>query len=158
MVLIEFTPHKVALGQKGMELIEDWHVTVPTLKNWKDNKIVRTWSRHSTTFPKIFQLCVIWVIWLNYFIVCYYHVTYEFQSKSTIYSCLNIKELFARNRCHIWSLSDCNKIQTHSNLVCKKTFSQTGQMIELCCEYSSVRFIWLYDIIMPCTNFRVNLK
>ena len=36
------------------------------------------------------------------------------------------------------------------------TFSQTGQMIELCCEYLSVRCIWLYIIIMSHTSFRVN--
>ena len=35
-------------------------------------------------------------------------------------------------------------------------FSQTGQMIELCCEYLSVRCIWLYVIIMSRTSFRVN--
>ena len=29
--------------------------------------------------------------------VCY-HVTYAFQSKSALYSCLNVKELLARNR------------------------------------------------------------
>ena len=30
--------------------------------------------------------------------VCSYHVTYAFQSESTLYSCLNVKELLARNR------------------------------------------------------------
>ena len=39
---------------------------------------------------------------------CSYHATYAFRSKSTLYSCLNAKELLARNRCEIWSLSDCN--------------------------------------------------
>ena len=34
-------------------------------------------------------------------IVCFYHVTYEFESESTLYSCLNVKELLARSRCHI---------------------------------------------------------
>ena len=33
--------------------------------------------------------------------VCYYHVTYAFQSKSTLYSCLTVKELLARNRLDI---------------------------------------------------------
>ena len=32
---------------------------------------------------------------------CSYHVTYAFQSESTLYSCLNVKELLARNRCEI---------------------------------------------------------
>ena len=30
--------------------------------------------------------------------VCSCHVTYVFQSESTLYICLNVKELFARNR------------------------------------------------------------
>ena len=36
-------------------------------------------------------------------------------------------------------------------------FSQTDQMFELCCDYLTVRCIWLYVIIMSCTRFRVNL-
>ena len=37
-------------------------------------------------------------------IVCYYyHVTYVFQSESTLYGCLNIMELLARNRRDIGS-------------------------------------------------------
>ena len=38
-------------------------------------------------------------------IVCY-HVTYSFQSESTLYSCLNVKECLAGNRCDIWSSRD----------------------------------------------------
>ena len=34
-------------------------------------------------------------------VVCYYHVTYAFQSESTLYSCLNVKELLAQNRLDI---------------------------------------------------------
>ena len=30
--------------------------------------------------------------------VCFYHVTYAFQSESTLCSCLNVKELLARSR------------------------------------------------------------
>ena len=37
-----------------------------------------------------------------------------------------------------------------------QTFSQTGQLIELCCKYLSVRCIWLYVLIMSRTYFRVN--
>ena len=43
--------------------------------------------------------------------VCY-HVTYAFHSESTLYSCLNVKELLTRNRCDIWCLSDNNGIRT----------------------------------------------
>ena len=37
--------------------------------------------------------------------VCY-HVTYSFQSESTLYSCLNVKQRLAGNRCDIWSSHD----------------------------------------------------
>ena len=36
--------------------------------------------------------------------VCYYHVTYQFLSESTVYSCLNVKELLDWNRSYIRSL------------------------------------------------------
>ena len=49
--------------------------------------------------------------------VCFYHVTYEFESQSTLYSCLNVKELLARSKRHIWRLSDCNGTRTHNHLV-----------------------------------------
>ena len=35
-------------------------------------------------------------------------------------------------------------------------FFETDQMIELSCEYLSVRWIWLYVIMISCTHFRVN--
>ena len=39
------------------------------------------------------------------------HVMYAFQSESTLYSCLNVKELLAWNRRDIWDLSDSNGIR-----------------------------------------------
>ena len=44
--------------------------------------------------------------------VCSCHVTYVFQSESTLYRCLNVKELLTRSRREIWSLSDCNCTRT----------------------------------------------
>ena len=49
------------------------------------------------------------------FIVCSYHIMYTFQSKSTLYSCLNIKELLAQRRCA--SLSDCNWTGTQHSTI-----------------------------------------
>ena len=58
---------------------------------------------------------------INFLTVCSCHVTYAFQSESTIYSCLNVKELLARSRCEIWSLGDCNWTRTQNHLVRKRT-------------------------------------
>ena len=55
--------------------------------------------------------------------VCSCHVTYAFQSESTPYSCLNVKELFARSRRKIWRLSDYNWTGTQNHLVLKRTLN-----------------------------------
>ena len=49
--------------------------------------------------------------------MCYYHVTYVFQGKSILYNCLNVKEILARNRRDIGSLSDSNGIRTRTGWV-----------------------------------------
>ena len=57
---------------------------------------------------------------LNFFMtVCSYHVKYKFQSDSTLYSYLNVKDLLDRSRRDIWSLSDCSGTRTQNNLVRK---------------------------------------
>ena len=57
-------------------------------------------------------------------IVCSYHVTYAFQSESTLYSFLNVKELLAQSRREILSLSDCNCTRTNNHSVHKRTLNQ----------------------------------
>ena len=55
--------------------------------------------------------------WLHFFIrvlksncmLLSYHV--RFQNKSTLYSCLNVKELLAWNRCDIWILTLSNFLE-----------------------------------------------
>ena len=55
--------------------------------------------------------------------VCSYHVTFEFQSESTLCSDLNVKELLTRSRREIRSLSDCNWTRTQSHLARKRTLN-----------------------------------
>ena len=52
---------------------------------------------------------------------------YVFQTESTLYSCLNVKELLAQSRHKIWSLSDCNWTQTQNHLVCKRTLNHLAK-------------------------------
>ena len=65
------------------------------------------------------------------FTVCSCHVTHAFQSESTLYSCLNVKELLSRNKCDIWSLSDCNGTGTHNHLVRKRTLNYLAELAKL---------------------------
>ena len=60
--------------------------------------------------------------------VCSYHVTYAFQSQSTIYFCLNLKDLFAQSR-HVMSrLSDWNWTWTQDHLVDKLTLNHLAKL------------------------------
>ena len=70
--------------------------------------------------------------------VCSCHVTYAFQNESTLYICLNVKELLVRNRRDIWSLSDCNGTRTHNHLVCKRTLNHLAKLVKwLSCVVST---------------------
>ena len=51
-----------------------------------------------------------------------------FQSHSTYFSCLNIKQILSRNRLNIWNWSDSNGIRIHDYLVCKRTFNHLAKL------------------------------
>ena len=80
--------------------------------------------------------------------VCYDDVTYAFQSESTLYSCLNVKELLAQNRHGIWCLSDSNGIRTHNHLVCKQTLNHLAKWLSV-----RLRTNWLW-IWFPLLSLR----
>ena len=79
--------------------------------------------------------------------VCSCHVTYAFQSKSTLYSCLNVKELLAQNRREIWSSNDCNCTRTHNHLLRKWTLNHLAKLASLV-KWLSVRlqtkWLWVW--------------
>ena len=61
--------------------------------------------------------------------ICYYNVTYAFQSESTLFLVrLNVKELLDRGRRYIWSLSDSNAIRTHKHLGRKRTLNHLAKL------------------------------
>ena len=67
-------------------------------------------------------------MYMNTLTKCSCHVTYVFQSESTLYICLNVKEFLAWNRREIWSLSDCNWTRTHDHLVRKRTLNHLASL------------------------------
>ena len=73
--------------------------------------------------------------------VCSCHVTYMFQSESTLYSYLNVKEHLARSRREIWRLSDCNWTRTQNHLVRKRTLNH---LVKLAKWLSCVLSTYLY--------------
>ena len=65
--------------------------------------------------------CCEYVICTVHLTVGSYHVTYAFQSESILYICMIVKDILARNRHEIYSLSDCNGTRTHNYIVRKGT-------------------------------------
>ena len=94
---------------------------------------------------------------LFFLAVCSYHVTYAFQSESTLYSCLNVEELLARNRCDIYNLSDCNGTWTHNHEL-------SGCGFESCCSHINLfffltkAFIWNYSATIRLHFYVLNLQ
>ena len=91
--------------------------------------IFPTWwqsrSLHCQLWKILQKSCLFFSMYVLFHVctVCTCHVTYAFQSESTLYSYLNVKELRARSRREIWSLSDCNWTGAQNHLVRKRTLN-----------------------------------
>ena len=88
--------------------------------------------------------------------VCSCHVTYAFQSESTLYSCLNVKELLARNRRDIWRLSDCNWTRTHNHLVRKRTLNHLAKLTKWLSWVVSTYLYGAFDCMFLSCHVRVS--
>ena len=85
--------------------------------------------------------CVFWVlICMVLLTVCSCHVTYAFQSESTLSSSLSIKELLAQSRREIGSLSDYNWTWIQNHLVRKR----------LSCDLSTYLYGALDRVFLSC--------
>ena len=111
MYFLIFQPEDILKLCSNLNALIKTHKHSPILANWPFkwlSCVVRTY------LPAAFN-CV--------FLSCH-----AFYSKSTLCSCLSAKELFARRRPDIWSLSDCNLIQTHNFLVRKRTLNHLAKL------------------------------
>ena len=91
-----------------------------------------------------------------------YHAMYSFQNESTLYICLNVKELLARNRHHIWSLSDCNGTRTHNYLVPKQTLNHlailaNGSLANWLSVHLQTKRLWVQVLLQSLQQYDVFL-
>ena len=84
------------------------------------------------------------------------YVTYEFESQSTLYSCLNVTELLAPSRRHILRLSDSNGtwskefLGIQATVECGFTLKLVRDMIKTCNQmHRTVKYSQLSSIIWP---------
>ena len=108
------------------------------------NHLFRKWTLNHFAKLAKWLSCVWLLIWMVYFTVCSYHVTNVFQSESTLYRFLNVKELLDQNRHDISSLTDsnCNGTRTHYHLIRKITLIYSPKLAQwLTCTVKT----YLYD-------------
>ena len=91
--------------------------------------------------------------WVYTLTVCSCNVTYAFPSESTLYSCLNVKELLARSRCKIWSISDCNLTWTQNQLVCKWTLNHLAKLAKWLSVSLRTKWFWVRVQLQELTWF-----
>ena len=88
--------------------------------------------------------------------VCSCRVTYAFQSESTLYTCLNVKELLAPNSPKIWRFSECNWTRTHNHLVRKRTLNYSAKMAKLLSWVVSIYLYGALDCMFLSCHLRVS--
>ena len=93
-----------------------------------------------------------WVLFCTvHFNVYSCHATYAFQSESTLYICLNVKEFLPQSRCEIWRSSDCNWTRTQNHLVLKRTLNHLAKLAKwLSCVLSSYLYSAFDSIFLSC--------
>ena len=115
-------------------------------------------NKHSFIWPKrLTDLAEFWVlICVVHLTVCSWHVTWTFQSESTFYICLNVKELLTQNRRHIWSLSDCNGTQTLNQLDLKGTLKHLAKLTKWLSWIVSTYLYGAFECMFLSNHLRVS--
>ena len=103
---------------------------------------------------------MLWVLICTvHFSVCSCHVTCAFQSESTLYNYLNVKDLLPRNRRKIWSLSNCNWTRTQNHLVRKGTLNHLAKLTKLLsCVLSTCLYGRFDCMFLSCQVFEKESK
>ena len=70
--------------------------------------------------------------------------------------CLNVKELLARSRCHIWSLSDSNVIRTHDHLFSKGTLNHLAKLAKWLSCVVNTHLYSAFDCMLLSCHVRVS--
>ena len=89
--------------------------------------------------------------WLGWVVSTYLYVAFysmviimsrtSFRVNTESIVCLNVTELLAWSRRHIWTLRYSNDIQTHNHLVCKRTVNRLTQLAKwLSCVVSTYMY------------------
>ena len=134
-------PHSIAACMSGYSLLEGGAKSEGEVTGTGVEPITTCFlNKHSTIWPNWpNDWAVFWVLTCTvHLTLCSCHVMYVFQSDSTLYSCLNVKELLARRRREIWRWSYCNWSENSNHLLLKRTLNHVAKLAEwLSCVLST---------------------
>ena len=121
------------------------------------NHLFHKWTLNHLAKLALNDWAVSWVLICTvHLTVCSCRVVYVFQSESMLYSCLNVKELLARRRREIWSLSNCNWTRTQNHLVRKRTLNSLVKLVKwLSCVLSTYLY-GVFDCMFLSCHVRVS--
>ena len=88
--------------------------------------------------------------------VCPCHVRYTFQTESTFYSCLNVKEILPQSTSKLSRLSDCNWGWTLNHLVLKWTVNHLGKLAKYMSCVLSTYLHGAFDCMLLSRHVRVS--
>ena len=98
-----------------------------------------------------------------YLTVCFYHITYTFQSESTLHSCVNVKELFAP--CNHLKASDFQPpsskefLNIQAALECGFTLKRVRDMIQIYSQRKQLVCLnhWTYKYLSLFVLLKISL-
>ena len=90
------------------------------------------------------------------FSACFCHVTYEFESYSTLCSCLNVNEFFPPKRPKIWIYSEFNWTGTNNHLVCERTLNSLVRLVNNLSLIVSTYLCSAFDSISLSSHVRIS--
>ena len=112
------------------------------------NHLVRKWTLNHLSKLIKWLSCVVSTYPYNAFDCMLLSFTYAFQSESTLYNCLNVKELLTWNRRDIWSLSDSNGIRINNYLVHKWTLNHLAKLVKWLSCFMSTSLYGAFDCLL----------
>ena len=126
--------------------------------NWTQTQnrlVLKRTVNHLVNWPN--DRTVYWVLICTlHLILRSFHVTYAFQSESTLYSCLNVNELLARSRWEIWRWSDCNWTGTQNHLVLRRTLNHLAKLAKWSSSTLSTYLYGAFDCMCLSCHVRVS--
>ena len=118
---------------------------------WTHNRSVRKWVVNNLAKLVNWLSCVVSICVYGAFDCMLLSCQYAFHCEFALYSCLNVKELLAGKRRHIWSLSDCNGSWTHNRLVHKQTLKHLVKLAKwLTCVVSTYLYGGFDCMLLSC--------